>query len=173
MTGMAALTHGLQLWQQVCLIALLGILFCWALAATILPQVYKPYSNPGVIDPARQLALRERIFTICREMGEYALERGVRPDEERLWEQFRNDSKEFHAHYQAEIQSWDDKIGAGYWLQFKDRACNLRHELVLNGVPDGILDKALSDLDREPKKGYAESLRTLIERLRYAASRLP
>jgi adenylate kinase len=36
-----------------------------------------------------------------------------------------------------------------------------------------ILDKALSDLDREAKRGYTESLRTLMERLRYAASTLP
>jgi hypothetical protein len=170
MTCMAALTHGLQLWQQVCLIALFGVLFCWALAATILPQVPKP-SNSNVADPVRQPALGERIFTICREMSDYMEAQGARPDEDKLVAK-NEDFPEFIRQYREEIQPWDDKLAAGYYLKFRDRLVDLSHELTLHGSQDGDLDTALADLDKKPTKNYMSAMKRAIERFRYLASAL-
>lgn len=175
LTAVGILTHGLTWWQQSILLFVFGLVLAWAIAATVLSIRRSKSNAPHLSPPTTKtpVSLRERVFVLCNEMSAYAGERQQRPDEEKLFAQYGNGGKEFAEHYDAEIQSWDDKLSAGYWLYFRDRACNLRHELVINGASDGILDKALSDLDREAKRGYTESLRTLMERLRYAASTLP
>lgn len=60
---------------------------------------------------------------------------------------YGEDGAEFMEHYNAEIQSWDDKLAAGYWLSFRDNLTNLRHELTMMGIRDQELVKALEIAD--------------------------
>jgi hypothetical protein len=117
-------------------------------------------------------SLQEEVFKLCRELSAYLGERVARPDEDKMFSKYKHDGKLLAERYDSEIQSWDDKLSAGYWLNFKDRAVDLRHELVLQDVRDNALDEALSALDRNPTKDYARNLQTVIEKFRYAASTL-
>jgi hypothetical protein len=169
-TLVGLLTHGLTWWQRAILLFIFGVIALWAITATVL-TILRSKPRPDITSPRPiESSLRERLFTLCRELSTYVGERGIRPDEEKLWAQFKDNGKLFAEHYDAEIQSWDDKLSAGYWLNFKDRAVNLRHELVLNDVRDRDIDNALAALDRPPDGDYMKMLQTLIEKLRYAAS---
>ena len=167
------LTHGLAWWQQAILLFVFGAVLVWAIAATVL-AVRRDKSRPDVTSarPA-ETSLRERVFTLCTELSAYMGEREPRPDEGTIFANFKDSAKLFSEHYDTEIQSWDDKLSAGYWLHFKERAVGLRHELVLNEVRDGSIDNALSSLDQQPDNNYMKVMQTLIEQMRYAASRLP
>ena len=171
LTAVGLLTRGLASWQQAILWFILGILLVWAIAVTVMLR-----SKPGADVPSHQLpeaSLRGRVFIFCNELSAYVGKRKTRPDEEKLYAKFKDSKTLFAKHYDAEIQSWDDKLSAGYWLYFRERAVNLRHELVLSDVRDNDLDEALSALERPPKGDYLNILQTVVERLRYAASTLP
>jgi hypothetical protein len=176
-TGVVIVTHGLKWWQQAILVFLAGALFLWAAIATHLiskGSTRKDVFAQGSSQPLTEVpSLRERIFTVCDEMSAYMGERKSRPDEEKVYAQFKDSSTLYAEHYDAEIQSWDDKLNAGYALHFRDKAVNLRHELVLNDVRDGELDRALRELETTtPRKEHIEALKTIIERFRYDASTL-
>jgi hypothetical protein len=172
LSGVGLLTRGFAWWQDALLLFFFGGILAWAIVATVLaaqrtrPRVAAP--SPALIETS----LRDRVFILCNELSVYAADRKARPDEDALYEQFKDNPKLFAEHYDAEIQSWDDKVSAGYWFRFRDRAVNLRHELVLNDVRDNDLDTALGKLEQVPKSDYSKVLQTAVERFRYVASSL-
>jgi hypothetical protein len=172
LTGVELLVHGLTLWQRAGLLFIFAAVLVWAITATVFAMVHSKPKTEALDLPLPAKSLREKVFTLCDELSKYAGERGTRPSEEKLYAQFRDSGKLYAEHYDAKIQSWDDKLSAGYWLKFKDRAVNLRQELVLQDVRDNTLDEALSALERVPGKDYAQKLQTVIEKFRYAASTL-
>jgi hypothetical protein len=172
LTATGLLTHGLARWQQAILLFIFGLVLTWAVIVTAL-NFFRSKLRPDIVAGPPETSLRERVFAFCRELSAYMGEREIRPDEGKLYAQFKDSGTLFAQHYDAEIQSWDDKLSAGYWLTFRDRAINLRHELVLSNVRDRDIDNALSALERDPKSDYMKILQTLIEQLRYAASMLP
>jgi hypothetical protein len=109
-------------------------------------------------EPASQsvptLSLADRIFATCKRLSDYIVQCGNRPDEEKLWAEVGTSEKSqlFIARYNAEIQPWDDKLAAGYWLSFRDCLVNLRHELTLNDRQDQQLVMAMTELDLPPTK---------------------
>ena len=172
LSGVGLLIRGLAWWQDSILFFCFGGLLAWAITATVLALRTKPRGD-AASPPLPENSLRDRVFAFCNELSVYAGDRKARPDEEALYEQFKDSQKLFAEHYDAEIQSWDDKLSAGYWLRFRERAVNLRHELVLNEIRDNALDDALKGLEREPSGDYLKLLQTVIEKFRYAASALP
>jgi hypothetical protein len=117
-------------------------------------------------------SLSKRIFALCTELSSYLSNRSERPDEDKLFAETHNDQATFQHRYKNEIQAWDDALSAGYWLKFKDRAINLRHELALQKMADSELDNALTALDKAATSQYRRSMNKLIERFRYQASLL-
>jgi hypothetical protein len=160
-------------WQQVILWLCFVGLLAWAITATVLAALGSKPRGDSPSRPLPETSLRDRVFALCNELSVYSGDRKARPDEAMLYAQFRDNGALYAEHYDAEIQSWDDKLNAGYWLRFRDRAVNLRHELVLNDVRDNALDDALGALERVPKGDYLKLLQTVIEKFRYAASALP
>jgi hypothetical protein len=65
---------------------------------------------------------------------------------------------------------WDDKLAAGYWLEYAERATALRHELVLKRGADAQLDQLLSGLEGPVKGEHPELMQKLVERFRLLAS---
>jgi len=172
-TGMGYVTHGLAWWQQVILWMCFGGLLAWAITATVLAALRAKARVAPSTRPLPETSLRDRVFALCNELSVYAGDRKARPDEEMVYAQYKDNGALYAEHYDAEIRSWDDKLGAGYMLRFRDRAVNLRHELVLNDVRDDALDAALRALERNPEGDYLKHLQTVIEKFRYAASALP
>jgi hypothetical protein len=173
LTTVGLLTHGLKWWQQATLLFIFGAVLVWAITATVLAVIRAktPLVNILPVQPP-ETSLRDRTFIFCQELSAYASEREARPSEEELYSKYKDSGQLFAEHYDAEIQSWDDKLSAGYWLKFRDRAVNLRHDLVLQDVRDNALDDALSALERVPGKDYFHKMQTVIERFRYDASTL-
>lgn len=171
-TGSAIVTHGLKWWQQAILVTIVGLLCLWASIATYLATRTKlPIPPPLAHIPTTQ-SLRERVFAICSELSDYAKGRGDRPDEDKLWNETHDNKQEFVHRYENEIQRWDDKLSAGYWLYFREKLVDLRHELVLNDCRDEQLGIALSELDLQPTRTYLAAIRTAVERFRYLAATL-
>jgi hypothetical protein len=172
LSGVGLLIRGLSWWQDAILFFFFGGLLAWSIAATVWALRAKPRGD-SPSRPLPETSLRDRVFTLCNELSVYAGDRKVRPDEAALYAQFKGNGALYAEHYDAEIQSWDDKLNAGYWLRYRERAVNLRHELVLNDVRDNALDAALGALERAPDGDYLKHLQTVIEKFRYAASALP
>jgi hypothetical protein len=125
-------------------------------------------------DPLQQVEqpLPKRVRDICSEITRYIVEQGQRPDEDKLWNEIGDDSRTFVPRYNKEIQPWDDKLAAGYWLRFRDRLVNLRRELTLRDCQDEQLALAMLELDQHPTRTYMKALRLTVERFRYLASKL-
>jgi hypothetical protein len=124
-------------------------------------------------DSPNEKSLPDRIFMLCKDLSFYLADRPERPDENKLWLDAKDlGARVYVERYNNEFQTWDDKLSAGYWLQFKDKAANLRHELALRSVFDAELDEALTQLDKQPTGDYKGWMTKLIARFRYQASTL-
>ena len=112
---------------------------------------------------------------MCNQLSAFIASQGKRPNEDDIFDQtrtFPDHGKEYNRRCQEEIVPWDNKISAGYWRNFKTEIVNLRHDLVLAGLTDDSLDKALMAADRAPDNQYAKHLREIVERMRVLASKL-
>jgi hypothetical protein len=114
-----------------------------------------------------KLGLRERTFTLCKQLKAFLDEQGNRPDENKIP---ISDKDEFVRRYNAEIQPWDDKFRAAYWRRFKEKVVHVRHEFAESHLTDNSLDVRLKEADTENLNPLTIS--GIAERLRYLASRL-
>jgi hypothetical protein len=139
-----------------------------------IPGAVSLEATPTTPAPQSEQSLQKKIFELCSEITRYIAEQGQRPDEDKLWNEVgtAHGSKLFISRYNAEIQPWDDKLAAGYWLRFRDKLVDLRHELTLKDCQDEQLVLAMSELDQHPTKTYMKALRQTVERFRYLASTL-
>jgi hypothetical protein len=98
----------------------------------------------------------------------------ARPDQEQLWEKYGHspDKNEFALHYNNTVQVWDDRVAAGYWLDYREKAFRLRNELVLRTKADAELDKYLYELEQPPTEKTAQYMQKMVERFRLLASQL-
>jgi hypothetical protein len=87
-------------------------------------------------------SLRDRVFDVCKELGLFLDKYGPRPDSDSIP---ISDPKEFARRYLAEVQAWDNKFQADYWMNYKDKIINLRHELALANHTDDALDQRLNE----------------------------
>jgi hypothetical protein len=169
------ITHGLAWQQQAVLLFIFSGLASWAVAAT----VTRRKNNPGDVPVSREkepssASLSIRTFETCNKLSSFVKAQGVRPSEDSMYENGIN-GKDFEGRVKKEIAPWDDRIQAGYLLDYRDAVIRLRHELVLalNGKSDDDLDRALSRAESQPNAEFPEQLLTIAEKLRLLASRLP
>jgi hypothetical protein len=131
--------------------------------------------QPG---PAVDLSFPDRVRLFSKELAAYLSNRMARPDEEEIWRKYGSPSSEvssasqFAEKYNDTVQLWDDRLAAGYWLEYAERAAALRHELVLRRSADGKLDNLLSELEGASKGKHHVLMQELIERFRLLASQL-
>jgi hypothetical protein len=178
MTVFTILTHGLSWWQQALLIVLV-----WAIYATLSRRkVISPGTSPQrrveLPPPPPDVTFPDKIRMFCKDLSAYVSNRMARPDETEIWNKYGSDSSPissprlFAEKYNDTVQLWDDRIAAGYWLSFADRAAALRHELVLRTRADDELDKLLQNLEGPSKGKHHIWMQQLVERFRLLASRL-
>lgn len=167
-------THGLEWWQQAILLFLfIGMAF-WAVYATISRRQVRIDVPP----PPPEVDFPDKIRNFCRDLSAYLSNRMTRPDEAEIWNKFGSDTSPmsspqlFAEKYSETVQLWDDRIAAGYWLSFAEKAAALRHELVLRTKADDELDALLRNLEGESRGQYHIWMQQLIEHFRLLASRL-
>jgi hypothetical protein len=135
-------------------------------------RALKPASDKQTV------ALPERIKTFTKELTAYLSNRTARPDEEEIWQKYGSPSSEissgsqFAAKYNDTIQLWDDRLAAGYWLEYAEKAAALRHELVLRCGADTELDQLVSGLEGPVKGEHHVLMQKLVQRFRLLASKL-
>lgn len=143
------------------------------------PKVAQPKSPilPATSSlPASPLdvAFPDRVRIFARDLAAYLSNRMARPDQEQLWEKYGHspDKNEFALHYNNTVQVWDDRVAAGYWLDYREKAFRLRNELVLRTKADAELDKYLYELEQPPTEKTAQYMQKMVERFRLLASQL-
>jgi hypothetical protein len=132
--------------------------------------------KPSPAAEQETVALPDRIRMFSKELAAYLSNRMARPDEEEIWRKYGSPFSEvssatqFSQKYNETVQLWDDKLAAGYWLEYAERATALRHELVLKRGADAQLDQLLSGLEGPVKGEHPELMQKLVERFRLLAS---
>lgn len=172
MTAFTIVTHGLAWWQQALLIAIFMCVLVWAIYATVSRRVVptESYAKPLPVE----ISFPDKIRLFSKELSAYLSNRMARPDQEELYQKYSHpDANLFVQKYNETVQLWDDRLAAGYWLCFAERATALRHELVLRTGADAELDKLLGDLQNKRPEGQHQFwIQGLVERFRLLASRL-
>src|SRR5260370_30321114 len=105
--------------------------FWFLLRHSRLPGGMRKESSPVLASLPVAQSFQERVFGFCNELSAYLQNRQARPSEEDLLNQTGDSAQLFAQKYNETIQSWDDKVAAGYWLDYRDRAERLRNELVI------------------------------------------
>jgi hypothetical protein len=132
----------------------------------------------GLHEKTRAPDFPDKIRLFSKDLAAYLSNRMARPDEEEIWRKYGSSSSTtssarlFAEKYNETVQAWDDRLAAGYWLEYAEKAAALRHELVLRRGADAELDDLLSGLEGPAKGEHHLLMQRLIERFRLLASKL-
>jgi len=150
-TVAGVVTRGLLWWQQ----ALLGLcfsgMFAWASIATWL-VTRKHAESPAKATSSSTLPLSQKVFALCRELQEFLDKSGPEPDIDESWH--TSDGPIVWAErWRNEVEPWQTRFTGTYWLRFEKRVENTRHEFAELAIKDEELEKAIAEIQKQPRKG--------------------
>ena len=142
--GVTGLTHGLSLRQQLYLSGIFAVVLIWAVIATWVHVrvADKTMSQSGTAVRNEDRGLRERLFSLSKNIKEFLKSYGEEPD----WDFTAVDRSEGGAKFTSDNQVRIircERIKHGFYFRFHNDVLSILHECGEKGIFDEELFKAL------------------------------